>query len=328
MAEPNYHDHFFREAMSQPEVMADFLAHYLPPDVAAAIDPASAEVVPGTFVDEQLREHRSDLIYRVRMKSGEAAYIYIILEHKSFVYPLVSWQVLRYAMETWTQEMNAGASTLTPILPVIFYHGAGRWNVEREFSALFDWQGREMLRPFTPDFRYYLLDLSTIKDEDLKGGWRLRVVLITLKHIFDRQLTDLSKWLIGTLRGVPEKIGLNVLTPMLKYIIGVREVAPLELDRLIEATYPQAKENTMSTLTQSWVEQGIQQGMQQGIQQGMQLLVIRSLKHRFGALNEMTQARIGKLPEEKLVELYDAGWNFTTPGDLTAWLDRNEAVPK
>jgi predicted transposase/invertase (TIGR01784 family) len=144
MGEPNYHDHFFREAMSQPEVMTDFPTHYLPPDVAAAIDPTSAEIVPGTFVDEQLREHRSDLIYRVRMRNGAPAYVYVILEHKSFVYPLVSWQVLRYEMQTWEQEVRGGASSLTPIFPVVFYHGAERWNVAREFSALFDWQGREM----------------------------------------------------------------------------------------------------------------------------------------------------------------------------------------
>ncbi|MGH9840602.1 MAG: Rpn family recombination-promoting nuclease/putative transposase [Blastocatellia bacterium] len=326
MAEPNYHDHFFREAMSQPEVMADFLVHYLPPDVAAAIDPTSAEVIPGTFVDEQLREHRSDLIYRVRMKSGEAAYIYIILEHKSFVYPMVSWQVLRYAMETWVQEVNGGASTLTPILPVVFYHGASRWNVAREFSALFDWQGREMLRPFTPDFRYYFLDLSTLKDEEIMGGWRLRAVLITLKHIFDRQLTDLWQRLIETLRNVPEKIGLNVLTPMMKYILGVREVTQLDLDRMVEATYPQAKENTMSTLTQTWVEQGIQKGIQQGRIETLQVYVFRYLTHRFGAVDEATQTRIRKLPVDALDALTDAWWNFTSLDDLTAWLDRNDLV--
>lgn len=92
----------------------------------------------------------------------------------------------------------------------------------------------------------------------------------------------------------------------------------------------------MSAPTQFWVEKAIlrafqQELIQRGIQQRMQSFVIRCLKHRFGALNEMTQARIRKLPMEKLDALFDAGLDFASPDDLTAWLDRDESdftVPK
>jgi hypothetical protein len=146
--------------------------------------------------------------------------------------------------------------------------------------------------------------------------------MIALKHIFDRQLNDLWQKLIDTLGNVPEKIGVNVLTPLMKYITGVREVTQLDLDRLIEATYPQAKEETMTTLTQSWVEQGIQQGRVETLQ----LFTLRFLERRLGALDEITVARIRNLPVEALGALCDAGWDFATPADLAAWLDRNDPV--
>jgi len=65
--------------------------------------------------------------------------------------------------------------------------------------------------------------------------------------------------------------------------------------------------------------------IQQEIQKAIRSFVIRFLTRRFGSLNEMTQARIGKLPVEKLDALFDAGLDFASSDDLTARLDRSES---
>jgi len=46
------------------------------------LDLKALELVKGSFVDPQLREYHSDLLYRLRLKDGEPALAYILLEHK------------------------------------------------------------------------------------------------------------------------------------------------------------------------------------------------------------------------------------------------------
>lgn len=238
--------------------------------------------------------------------------------------------MLKYAVQEWETEIRGGAVQLTPIVPIVFYHGVERWQVAHEFSALFMWEGRELLRSYVPEFRYYLCDLSAIPDDEIKGGWRLRAILTTLKHIFDRHAGSLWPRLIAIFKNAPERVGVSTLATLLRYIVGVREVTVAELGQLIDATYPQAKEETMTTLTQSWKQQGIQQGIQQGRQQArvetLQAVLLRQLQHRFGALDEAIRTRLLKLPVEALDALSEAWLDFVAIDDLIGWLDQHESA--
>ena len=43
----------------------------------------SPQLLPGSFVDEALAQHHSDLLFQVPLSSGDQALAYILLEHKS-----------------------------------------------------------------------------------------------------------------------------------------------------------------------------------------------------------------------------------------------------
>src|ERR1700722_18925594 len=79
----NPHDAFFRQFMSKPELAGTFLREHLPPQVAQLLAPELPEQVPGSYVDEELSQHHSDLVFQVRLKSGDPALAYVLLEHKS-----------------------------------------------------------------------------------------------------------------------------------------------------------------------------------------------------------------------------------------------------
>lgn len=81
----NPHDKFFRELLGQPELAADFLQHYLPPEVVARLDLTRLELTHDSFVDADLQEHLSDLLYHVGLRENErAARLYFLFEHKSY----------------------------------------------------------------------------------------------------------------------------------------------------------------------------------------------------------------------------------------------------
>jgi hypothetical protein len=77
---PNPHDAFFRQTLQRPGVAAEFLRLYLPEDIVAQLDLSRVTLEDGSFVDEKLREHFSDLLYRVGLRGGGDAFVFFLLE--------------------------------------------------------------------------------------------------------------------------------------------------------------------------------------------------------------------------------------------------------
>lgn len=84
----NPHDHFVKAILSQLDIAASFLTNYLPSDIVALLDTTNPKLVKGTFVDPELREHQSDLLFQVESKIGDSAYVYVLFEHKSYPGPV------------------------------------------------------------------------------------------------------------------------------------------------------------------------------------------------------------------------------------------------
>src|SRR6185437_15432173 len=94
----NIHDAFFKQVLSDPTLAALFLREHLPAEVADLLGPEPPEPVPGSFVDEELRQHHSDLLYRIQLKSTHDAYAYVLMEHKSSPDAGARLQLLRYVI--------------------------------------------------------------------------------------------------------------------------------------------------------------------------------------------------------------------------------------
>ena len=94
----NPHDRFFKESFSRPEAAADLLRSALPISVVEALDLATLTLKSGSFVDPQLREYHSDLLFEASLRDHSPALIYFLVEHKSSPERWVSLHLLRYAV--------------------------------------------------------------------------------------------------------------------------------------------------------------------------------------------------------------------------------------
>lgn len=75
----NPHDRFFREVFSRLDLSREFLSQQLPAAIAAALDFATLDLRPGSFLDEELQQYFSDLLFRVNLQTGRPAYVYIFM---------------------------------------------------------------------------------------------------------------------------------------------------------------------------------------------------------------------------------------------------------
>jgi predicted transposase/invertase (TIGR01784 family) len=266
----NAHDRFFKRMISRPEAARGLVLNYLPSEVVALLEPMSLALRRDSFVDENLGEHFSDLLYDVNLKTGDEAYVYVLFEHKSYVERLTAFQLLRYIVRIWEQALREGHSYPIPVIPIVVYHGRVDWHVGLNLGDLF--RGPEALRAYWPSFTYELCDLSAYSDEEIKGEVRLRVGLLLLKYIFREDLRDRLPEILGLLQELPEEgSALLYLETVLRYVAQAADhVTRAGLHEAAQAALGKQGDETMKTLAEQWIEKGIQEGKQQGIEQGLQ----------------------------------------------------------
>ena len=176
------HDKFFRSTFGQVKVASDFLSNYLPKDLINIIDMNTLEPQKESFLDENLKEEFSDLLFRVCINNKES-YIYLLFEHKSYKDRMIIFQVLKYMLNIWEskiqadkderkelREANSGEIELPIILPLVVYHDKGEWNIKRTLGDMIPSYNSlpDNLKKYIPNFEYLLFDLSDFDKEEVK----------------------------------------------------------------------------------------------------------------------------------------------------------------
>jgi len=157
------HDELFRHIFSNPEHAAGELRHVFRAALGAAIDWATLTLEPGTFVDEKLRELRSDLLFSAQC-GGRRVLIYFLMEHQSTDDRFMALRLLGYMVRIWEDYRRAHpeATHLPPILPVVVCHDDTGWRAPRSFVELLDIPAdlAAVLAPQIVSFEMVVDDLS------------------------------------------------------------------------------------------------------------------------------------------------------------------------
>jgi len=164
MAVESVHDKFFKAVFSHREVAVALVEEWLPEAVGAGLRLDSLELTNTSFVDEDLAEHFSDLVYDGLTVDEEPVHVALLLEHKSYAVPHLHVQLLRYVLNAWKEDSQQN-QPLRLLILVVIYHGNAPW-IYQPLSSYF---GRvpEALGRFVPEFEYVLVNLSTFSEERL-----------------------------------------------------------------------------------------------------------------------------------------------------------------
>lgn len=274
------HDHFFKFVFSQKEIVQDFIK-YLITHLADKIDLESLEIDNNSYINTELQDFYSDIVYNVNTTSDKAVKIAFLLEHKSVPPEFPHVQINEYRQGIWRNDIASfkkkvkkktakrKARTLTHVIPVIFYHGKQRWR-KKPFKEYFE-QIDEAFNPYIPIFDYYLVDLNEYSDEfvfALKAGFLVNS-LIAFKH---KGETDYVKKHFRDIfvnlesRQIDESTKLFTLT-LSAYIVTTTSLTANDVIDLSDKMPKKVKRNIM-TGYESLIEMGKKQGIEQGIEIG------------------------------------------------------------
>ena len=316
------HDQFFKRLLDQPGAAGALLRERLPPEIAALLDDRPPEHVPGSFVPAELREYRTDRLYRLHTVTGQQCFVHCVVEHKSAPDPWIGPQLLGYKvqiLEWWKRtEAPAEAAQLPAVVSIVVYHGKAEWRVP---LALADTVGAgPEVRPWLVDFRYILVDLGHIEDARLSQNDVLRVGFLILKY--GTRDTDLRETLLALGRAALA-LGFDDLVAAVRYILfEPNEVEAGILREVLREIMPGQEERVMSI----WGEQlkaegfnlGVAQGVTQGETKGKADIVLRLLRRRFRELPPGIEGRVRAAGGDQLDEWSERILDARTPADVFA----------
>ncbi len=275
LSRDNHHDSLFRLAFSRPEQARVHFEAALPDVVAQAADWETLEARSETFVDPQLKNLQSDILYRVRLVGGGELYLYVLLEHQNKRDYLMPFRLLQYMVriwERWLQE-SKGKRPLPFIFPMVLYNGQRRWPVPLQFQEMFHPDLRAPLSAYLPAFVYDLQDLSETPDEELTGEALRQMVLLLLKwgksEDFWQRFPD---WLT-TMREIYDQPhnGLRAIEALLRYIVKVvPDPPPQEIYSLLSTELSSTAEELLMTWAEQLEQKGLQRGLQRGLEEGLE----------------------------------------------------------
>lgn len=179
-------DRLFKAVFKNADNVRELLAAKLPVELLAVLDLNTIRITDASYVDERLSEDFSDVVMLCDTRSGETVSIPFILEHKSYLPAHPPSQVMHYQDRVWQQQIRDSTLALTPVVPIMFYHGQEEWIVKPWSAYLKGWQ--EVFQPFTPTGGYIFIDLSGMPDEEIttfRSGF-LKTALLLMKHRLER----------------------------------------------------------------------------------------------------------------------------------------------
>jgi predicted transposase/invertase (TIGR01784 family) len=275
----NPHDKFFKETFGNVEVAKDFLNNYLPENIINIIDINTLEPQKDSFINEELQEVFSDMLFRVNI-NNKIGYIYFLFEHKSYISKDISFQLLKYMIEIWEAKIKKEKTNELPmIIPLVIYHGKDRWKTRTTLGEMITGYKdlpREVQK-FIPDYEYLIYDVSRYTDEEIKGEAQLRILLTIFRDIFTKDNKGLQESIYRAAMYLQElddkETGIEYFETFIRYIFSARSnLTKRDVEEIIEEiekSYPEGSEVIM-TIIERYREEGLMKGMEKGIEKGIE----------------------------------------------------------
>ena len=247
-----------------------------------------------SYVDEDLKNHFSDLVFSVLIKGHDfpAARVYLLFEHKSSPDAMVGMQILRYMALQWKELFDQNKlinGKLPPILPIVVYQGREDWwHAKTSFPDMVDIPS-DAFRPYIPDFAFAFFNIRGMDEETVRDNIILRFYVEIVKYQNDPRIKEIPSRLT---RGLTEILDSNTAVEYIrvffKYLTKASEHLHSEDYRKALSILPEGGEDIMETLADQWIKEGESRGILIGEQRGeiknAQEMVLEFAGDRYGSL--------------------------------------------
>ena len=275
----NPHDAIFKENFSKLENAIDLINNVLPKEIKDGIDFKTLVLENDSYTDKKLKKYFSDLVYTCDYKNNQIK-IALLFEHKSYFVEYPHFQLLKYKIKIWEQNIKK-KEPFKIVIPIIFYHGVKKWNYIsfKEYFKEID----ENLIKYIPIFEYLLIDLSKYSDDEVKDKMfntiENKILMNIMKNIFnEKKITEnLVKYLeVGRLYFENES-GIKFIESVIYYLFNtMKEDNKVQILTKIDKSLNEGGD--IMTIAMSLRKEG----KIEGAIEGKQNTLIKQMSKKFG----------------------------------------------
>ncbi len=312
----NPHDKLFKETLGQVENARSFLQHYLAEDVLTWMDLDSLAISKDSFVEKELAEYFSDLVYTLKLTDGSSGVVYILFEHKSWYDKYVHLKLLEYMLKIWQlflkqQPPRVRKQPLPIIIPMLICHGSEAWPpIRTRLASLFSGPVIQLAR-YIPDFSFELYDLRGFSDFQIKGVIMIQVVLLLFKYYTEPDFLDRLPGILILMRELMQReTGLQYLETVMRYLFSVIDDAPPEKIReIVEQAFSDREGDYIMTIAERLRHEGKIEGKIEGELLGRTKGKIETLEELYqqGTLSREQMEKLIQPLRQQLQKLQLAG---------------------
>jgi hypothetical protein len=276
------HDGIFKATFSDPKHMAGEIRSTLPEAFVSRINFKTLTLCPKSFVEENLKERFTDLLFSARLTGGRVAFFYILCEHQSRSDRLMPFRLLGYMVRAWDDYLrdHPRSRRLPVIVPLVVHHSEEGWTAPTAFEELMDMDPDmlDALGHYLVRFRFRLDDISFVPNAEIQSRAMSPLSKVILWFLRDGRkprwfMKDMRSWkaLLGEATRGPKNDA--AVRRIVQYVLDThdKEAADKLVARLVTAMGEERRKDVM-TAADALREEGERR------------LFLRQLTARFGAL--------------------------------------------
>ena len=274
------HDRLFKRVMSDEANVKQFIKEFLPKELSSQIDLKEMKLIPTEKI-KGYNKYYMDTAVECKIADTKGQ-LYFVFEHKSYPDPGVLLQMLSYMTALWYEQRKKN-NPLTPVIPVVIYHGTTSWNVTTHFQGQFD-SLNEIVKPYVPEFDYVLVDLTQMPNDEIEQKAQnapfLAASLLLMKLVALQDLEEIAG--ITVIINLPEEKKLMLFL----YLFYTLDVDQNTMQRIVkelggEEIMPSLAERLIKQGEERGEKRGEERGERKGTVKGKQELLIKQLHRKF-----------------------------------------------
>ena len=285
--------------MEHPEVARDFFNVHLPPEILEKISLSSVKMEPISFIDPELREHESDLIFSADLINKEKALLYVLIEHQSKPEPLMAFRVQFYIMQGLKRHIIQNKAKPLPlplIFPVLLYNGKHPYCYSRDIFTLFGDLETMARKAFLEAFT--LIDVGQIPKEEIRRHQLAGLMELSLCHANVRSLVDEMAQFGLICQDAHLEMTNEIIEVVIQYSMRKRKFSAGELDeyiQIIKKTLPDDVGEVAMNIAQAFEAKGKAEGREEAFDNTLYAIDLLEQGHSLEEVAKLTNISLKML---------------------------------
>lgn len=325
------HDRLIKWSFGRDYVAAAHCRAYCPEEIIPVVNWRCLTAQPGSFVDPELTESHTDLLFKAPLVNGKSSiYFYFLIEHITNPKADTILRLAEYKLDIWRSlrdQASKGTPLKNPVILAYIIHQGSEWKMPTRISELLD-----IPEDATEELRSAIIDeeldmgcrpvvVPKGQPEKLKGHILGRVTLAIMNAARENRALEFFNEHGGMIAELlKEQNSMAWLSTLLRYMFQVDNRSWEHRQKVIQSI----EDHQIQTKAMSIAEQLEARGIEKGIEKGRAEMTISLLEGSVGELPETLSNAIAKLDCDAQLQLIRCAAKFESVEEVKDWLVKGE----